>query len=116
LDGTDSGERTLPAPFDRRGLRDDPLMELAGAYFGSIPHAFRRPNSELFRWLKRAVAERGVRGIILRRYVWCDIWHAEVQRVREWSGLAVLDIDVNSDESAEGRTANRIEAFLEILR
>jgi len=115
LDATDSGERGLPAPFDRRGLREDPLMELAAAYFGSIPHAFRRPNGELYRWLKQELADRGVRGIILRRYVWCDTWHAEVQRLKEWADLPVLDIDVNVDETTERRSANRIQAFLEIL-
>ena len=116
LDATDSGERALPAPFDRRRLRDDPLLELADAYFGTIPHAFRRPNGELYRWLQRELDARGVRAIILRRYLWCDIWHAEVQRLKEWTDRPVLDLDVSSEDDAEGRAANRIEAFLEALR
>jgi len=116
LDATDSGERTMPAPFDRRRLRDEPLMELADAYFGTIPHAFRRPNSQLYRWLQRELADRGVRGIILRRYLWCDIWHGEVQRLKEWAPVPTLDLDAGSDENTERRTENRIQAFVEMLR
>jgi benzoyl-CoA reductase/2-hydroxyglutaryl-CoA dehydratase subunit BcrC/BadD/HgdB len=115
LDATETGERTLPAPFDRRRVHDYPLMELAEAYFGSIPDVFRRPNSELYRYLKKEIAVRAVRGIILRRYVWCDGWHAEVHRLREWAGVPVLDLDIGDDDSEE-RTSSRIEAFLAMLK
>jgi len=115
LDATETGERTLPTPFDRRQLADDPLMELAIAYFGSIPDAFRRPNSELYRWLKRNVTERDVRGLILRRYVWCDTWHAEVQRMREWANVPLLDLDIGDDDH-DSRTASQIQSFLAMLK
>jgi len=115
LDGTETGERTMPAPFDRRRLQDEPLIELADAYFGGIPDAFRRPNSELYRWLKGKIAERGVRGIILRRYLWCDTWHAEVQRIKEWAEAPVLDLDVGDDDS-DSRTASRIQSFVAMLK
>jgi benzoyl-CoA reductase/2-hydroxyglutaryl-CoA dehydratase subunit BcrC/BadD/HgdB len=116
LDATETGERTMPAAFDRRRVPDDPRMELAGAYFGSIPDAFRRPNSELYRWLKRELTGRDVRGIIFRRYVWCDIWHAELGRLRDWTRLPVLDLDVGGEDGdSRGRTAGRIQAFLEML-
>ena len=113
LDATDSGERTVPRPFDRRKLRDEPLLELADAYFGGITHPSRRPDSEFYRWLGRELAERGIRGIILRRYVWCDTWHAELRRLQEWSELPVMDIDVEDGE-APGRST-RIQAFIEML-
>ena len=117
LDATETGERGMCAPFDRRKLRDDPLMELADAYFGSIPDASRRPNSELYTWLKRELAGKGVRGIIFRRYVWCDMWHAELRRLKDWTDLPVLDIDTAGDnETDRHRTANRIRAFLEMLQ
>jgi len=117
LNGTESGERTLPAPFDRRRLRDDPLMELADAYFGAIPDASRRPNHELYRWLKRETVARGVRGIIVWRYLWCDIWHAEVQRLKEWEHLPVLALDAADNDQAGswGGLLTRVQAFLEIL-
>lgn len=114
LDGTETGERTLPAPFDHRRMSADPLDELANAYFGSIPDAFRRPNSMLYEWLGQEIQARGVRGLVLIRQIWCDIWHAELHRLREWAGVPVLDIDLNSRNSA-ARNSNQIQAFLETL-
>ncbi len=117
LDATETGERGMPLPFDRRGLRDEPLMELASAYFGGIQDASRRPNSELYKWLKRKLTDRGVRGIIFHRYVWCDMWHAELQRLKDWTDLPVLDIDTaGNNETPKHRTENRIHAFLETLK
>ena len=117
LDATETGERGLCAPFDRRALRDNPLMELARVYFGSIPDASRRPNSELYKWLKRGLLDRAVRGIIFRRYVWCDTWHAELRRLKDWIDLPVLDIDVGGDSQAhQHRVPNRIHSFLETLQ
>lgn len=116
LDATETGERTLPARFDRRRLSEDPLSELADAYFGTIPDVARRPNSELYRWLKRELAEREVRGIIYVRYLWCDLWHAEAQRMKEWLGLPFFDLDITEDTSDEGRRLTRFGAFMEMLR
>jgi benzoyl-CoA reductase/2-hydroxyglutaryl-CoA dehydratase subunit BcrC/BadD/HgdB len=116
LDATETGERTMPAPLDRRLVQDDPLMALADAYFGSIPDAFRRPNSELYRWLRRKLGERGVRGIIFRRYLWCDTWHAEARRMKEWAGLPFLHLDVSDDGSDALRTFARLRSFFEVLK
>jgi benzoyl-CoA reductase/2-hydroxyglutaryl-CoA dehydratase subunit BcrC/BadD/HgdB len=116
LDGTESGPRTLPAPIDRRRLRDDPLLELMDAYFGAIPDAFRRPDTALYEWLSRELAASAARGIIVWRYVWCDLWAASATRLREATGLPVLDLDVSGDESGLARTAGRIQAFMEVLR
>jgi len=116
LNATENGERGMCPPFDRRRLHDDPLMELANAYFGGIQDASRRPNNELYRWLKQEFVSRGVRGIIFRRYVWCDIWHAELWRLKDWIDLPVLDLVMSGErETDRQRTANRIQAFLEIL-
>jgi hypothetical protein len=127
LDATETGERGMCIPFDRRRLpvaarprhdgRDEPLMELANAYFGGIQDASRRPNSELYKWLKCKFTDRGVRGIIFHRYVWCDMWHAELQRLKDWTDIPVLDIDTTGgNETRLHRTANRIRAFLETLQ
>jgi benzoyl-CoA reductase/2-hydroxyglutaryl-CoA dehydratase subunit BcrC/BadD/HgdB len=116
LDATETGERGMCGPFDRRRLHENPLTELANAYFGGIQDASRRPNSELYRWLGHGLAARAVRGIIFRRYVWCDTWHAELQRLKEWTDLSVLDVDVAGDTDTERRRwQNRIRAFLEML-
>jgi benzoyl-CoA reductase/2-hydroxyglutaryl-CoA dehydratase subunit BcrC/BadD/HgdB len=116
LDGTRTGERTLPAAFDRRQLADEPFLSLVEAYLGSIPDAFQRPNSPLYRWLERGISERGIRGLILCHYTWCDIWHAELARMKEWGKAAVLGLVLGADEEVEGHTASRIESFLEMLR
>ncbi len=116
LDGTETGERTLPAPFDRRRLRDDPLGTLADAYFGSIPDPFRRPNSEFFQWLRQCIIGSGVRGIVLRHYVWCDNWHAEAQRIKDWAELPFLNLDTDSEGNDSTRTLYRLQSFMEMLR
>lgn len=115
LDGTETGERTLPRAFDRRRFHENPFLELADAYFGTIPDAFRRPNSQLYQWLKGELDGRGIRGIILHRYLWCDTWHAEVQRMKEWSPAPVLDLDAGDDD-CESRAASRIQSFVAMLK
>ena len=117
VDATEGGERTLPAIVDRQRLKDDPIDELVRIYFDTIPDVFRRPNTRLYGWLAEHVSARLVRGIILRRYPFCDLWHAELHRLRESSDVPVLDMDVAvSDGGEASRTLGRIEAFLEMLR
>jgi benzoyl-CoA reductase/2-hydroxyglutaryl-CoA dehydratase subunit BcrC/BadD/HgdB len=116
LDGTESGLRTWPAPFDRRRWREDPLLELVDAYFGTIPEIFRRPDTLLFNWLRREPARSGARGIIIWRYVWCDMWAAATARIREDTGLPVLELDVPGDVSEFAQACNRIQAFMEVLK
>jgi benzoyl-CoA reductase/2-hydroxyglutaryl-CoA dehydratase subunit BcrC/BadD/HgdB len=117
VDGSEGGERTLPAAVDRRHLRDDPLDELIRIYFDTIPDVSRRPNTCLYEWLGAQLSVHSARGIILRRYSFCDLWHAELQRLRQWSDVPLLDIDVAaSDEGELSRVRGRIEAFLEMLR
>lgn len=117
LDATETGERGMCAPFDSRGLGEDPPAELARAYFGGIQDASRRPNSGLYEWLKYEVAGRGVNGIIFHRNIWCDMWHAEVRRVKDCIGLPVLDLDSAGDKQADRqRMTTRIRAFMEMLQ
>jgi benzoyl-CoA reductase/2-hydroxyglutaryl-CoA dehydratase subunit BcrC/BadD/HgdB len=116
LDATEHGERALPRPFEHGRLAADPLQELADAYFDAIPDAFQRPDSRLYEWLGRELTARQVRGVILHRYLWCDLWHAETQRLKQWSPVPVLELDVGPDDTAApNRMQGRIEAFLEML-
>jgi benzoyl-CoA reductase/2-hydroxyglutaryl-CoA dehydratase subunit BcrC/BadD/HgdB len=112
LDATEGGERTLPRPFDPARVAADPFGELVDAYFGGIPDAFRRPNTRLYEWLARELAARRIRGVILRRYLWCDLLHAESQRLKQCCPVPVLEID----DVAPTRMQGRIEAFLETLK
>jgi benzoyl-CoA reductase/2-hydroxyglutaryl-CoA dehydratase subunit BcrC/BadD/HgdB len=116
LDATEGGERTMPKRFDPRKVAADPLQELADVYFDSLPDAFRRPNHRLYEWLGVELAARQVRGLVFRRYVWCDLWHAELKRLKDWSPVPVLELDVGDDDlSARSRMTGRLEAFLEML-
>jgi benzoyl-CoA reductase/2-hydroxyglutaryl-CoA dehydratase subunit BcrC/BadD/HgdB len=117
LDGTETGERTLPPPVPLEEVSSHPLESLADAYFQNIPDPFRRPDDLLYQWFGQRIAERGVRGVVLRRYVWCDQWHAQWQRLCEWSPVPVLEIDVaDGEEAVPARTLQRLEAFVETLR
>jgi benzoyl-CoA reductase/2-hydroxyglutaryl-CoA dehydratase subunit BcrC/BadD/HgdB len=113
LDATETGQRGLVGPFDRRRLAEDPLMELAETYF-RIPDASRRPNSGLYQWLQDRLTRTGARGIILHHYVWCDKWHAEFARLKDWARLPVLRLDSEGEGEIEAvRVRNRVRAFLE---
>jgi len=116
LDGTENGERTLPRPFDWRRLRDDAFGELCDAYFDAIRDVFQRPNSRLYDWLRDRLPRSGAQAVIVRHYVWCDLWRAEVHRVAESCGLPVLHLDGEGDPGERERTRTRVEALMETLR
>ncbi len=116
LDATESGLGGLRRAFDRRRLREGPLLELADAYFDGIRDISRRPNDGFYEWLLRELAAGGIRAVIVHRHLWCDLWHAEVERLREKSGLPVLDLDAGAGESTDSsRNRTRIGAFMEML-
>jgi len=117
LDATESGERTLPAAVEIDRLQADPIEELVRIYFDSIPDVFQRPNDRLFDWLRDQIAQRRVRGALVRRYVWCDHWHGEMSRLRDELGVPLLEWDAaGNDPRARAGTVGRMEAFLEMLR
>jgi benzoyl-CoA reductase/2-hydroxyglutaryl-CoA dehydratase subunit BcrC/BadD/HgdB len=117
LDGTEGGERTLPAKFDGRRVREDPLGELVRAYFDTIPDVFRRPNTALHQWIAEYVRKRRVRGIVFRRYVWCDLWHAEFERLKQSGPVPILALDADrDDDGGQARISSRLEAFMEMLQ
>lgn len=117
LDATETGSRCRPPRFHPDRLGDAPLSELARAYF-EIPDVFRRPNDPLHEYVRREMAVRGVRGVVLARYVWCDLWHAEFARLRQWIDCPVVEIDLaGGDRDGAGqRVGTRIESLLESLR
>ena len=115
LDATDRGPRGLPRPFREDRMAEDPLRELADAYFGTIPHAFRRPNEALYRYLSDHLAACQVKGILFRHYPWCDTWNAERFRLRTRTRLPVLDLDTRGEGGDTNRLAGRIQAFLETI-
>lgn len=116
LDATAGGEMTMAPPFDRARLAGDPMGELIDAYFGRIPHAMRRPNSQLHEYLNRELTARGARGLIYRRYQWCDTWHGEAGRLKDSLPAPVLDLVAGDDESDRAYLLTRIQAFVEMLK
>jgi benzoyl-CoA reductase/2-hydroxyglutaryl-CoA dehydratase subunit BcrC/BadD/HgdB len=117
LDATEGGQRTLPASFDPRRMADDPLGELADAYFAAIPDVFHRPNDAMHRWLARELAARRVQAIVMHRCVWCDLWRAEADRIRQWCSLPLLELTAVGEEgAAAGGDVGRLESLLEILQ
>ncbi|MCL5282785.1 MAG: 2-hydroxyacyl-CoA dehydratase family protein [Planctomycetes bacterium] len=115
FDGTETGDRTIRS-LDDRYLSSDPLVNLARAYF-HIPDPSRRPNSEFYQWLREKLASHSARGLVLHHYVWCDKWHAEFERIKEWIKLPMLRLDSEGrGEMDSPRVRNRIHAFMEALR
>jgi benzoyl-CoA reductase/2-hydroxyglutaryl-CoA dehydratase subunit BcrC/BadD/HgdB len=96
------------------------LDEVADAYFGTIPDIFRRPNIALYEWVARAVREAAVRGVLLIVHPWCDLWRAEIPRLRETARVPLLPVDPASCAPATrapticAALENRLRAFAEI--
>lgn len=115
-DGSESGEGGLCRPFNRQALAADPFQEMVRAYFSSIIHIGRRPNQMVFDWLREQVKNTKVSGVIFHRQVWCDLWHAEVARIREIVKVPMMDLESTGAWQAEApRLRTRIEAFVEAL-
>ena len=95
---------TLPAPFDPQRLEADPVDELVRAYFDTIPDAFRRPDTHLYDYLRRQIADRRVQGMVLVRPLWCDHWHAQRERLKQCTGLPLVQIDLGDQDHELQRT------------
>jgi benzoyl-CoA reductase/2-hydroxyglutaryl-CoA dehydratase subunit BcrC/BadD/HgdB len=118
LDLTESGLRGLCRRFDRRSLAgQDVLLELADAYLDGIWDVSQRPNHRFYEGLGRTLKARPVAGLVVHRFVWCDLWHAEIEPLRQRTGLPVLDLDEDGHQAASRpRRATRIAAFVEMLQ
>jgi benzoyl-CoA reductase/2-hydroxyglutaryl-CoA dehydratase subunit BcrC/BadD/HgdB len=119
LDATETGQRTLPRPFNPARLAKDPLDELVRAYFDAIPDAFRRPLSMLHEYLTAALDRHRIQAVVLIRGIWCDLWHAQLSWLRQ-CGRPVAEVDLGTSASGAAcdaaRVRTRIEALLEAIR
>lgn len=114
FDGAETGLRGWPPPFDLRRVAADPREALIDAYFDGIPDVAHRPNTRLFEWLRAGAERASVRGVVLVRAVWCDLWHAEAPRIRELLGLPFADLVLDGGPlPAHARV--RIQALMEAL-
>ncbi len=76
----------------------------------------RRPNNQLYEYLNREIIARGARGLIYRRYQWCDTWHAELGRLKDSLPAPVLGLVAGDDESDRAYMLTRIQALVEMLK
>jgi benzoyl-CoA reductase/2-hydroxyglutaryl-CoA dehydratase subunit BcrC/BadD/HgdB len=112
----DCSEDSCPA-FDRAAIQKDPFAELADTCFNSIQDVFQRPNSEFYKKLDHALRHNSVKGLVIRRYLWCDLWHAEVYRLKQWAPIPVLDLEIGYNPAEDShRLATRIQSFMEMMQ
>jgi len=114
LNATDNGEMAIPEPVDPGLSAEDPFTAMAEAHF-RLPAVFRRPDDALYSFLDKRLAERQVRGLVVHRQPWCDLWHAVIPRLRERFGLPLLDLEATADPTP-AHARNRLAAFTESLR
>ncbi len=116
LDATEIGELAIP-DVNLKKLADDPYSELAIAYFANMPDIAKRPNKQFYEHIDEMVKQRNIDAIIVRTYPWCDIWHAEIPRIKELFKLPLLHFtaDVCTSPKNDSRLKTRLKAFFEIL-
>ena len=116
FDATELGEIAQP-DIDFDNLEKDPVAELANAYFADMPDIAKRPNTQFYEKAERMIKEREIEAIIVRVYPWCDLWHAEIQRLKDYFGLPLLHLtaDINVTPLKDKRLQTRVKAFLEML-
>jgi benzoyl-CoA reductase/2-hydroxyglutaryl-CoA dehydratase subunit BcrC/BadD/HgdB len=66
--------------------------------------------------LLRQLEQTDVRGLIVWLYTWCDLWRAEVQRLRERTDLPVLCLETGDAQPLSATATHRLQAFFEMLR
>lgn len=116
LDLTESSEALRAGRCECRSLTADAALEVARVNL-AVPSIHQRPNHAFLDMLRTAAVAHDVEGLIVRRFVWCDLWRAESRRIAEQVGLPVLELEVETElEAADARTSTRIEGFLEMLR
>jgi len=110
------GTEWAPAPLDSERFAEDPLEELTRAYFDTLPHPFRRPDAPFVDETARRAASHAVRGIVVLRQAWCDLWHGAALSLRERLSVPVLDLELPGEARLQGRDATRLAAFVEMLQ
>jgi benzoyl-CoA reductase/2-hydroxyglutaryl-CoA dehydratase subunit BcrC/BadD/HgdB len=114
-DATCTGDRAIDFSVGPGGA-EDPLGDLARAYFRRPPCLFVRPNDEFYVYASRLAAERGVRAVVWRSVRGCDIHALEAPRAARKLGRPLLALDMSYGDSDSPRIRTRVEAFVEGLR
>ncbi|NQV34814.1 MAG: 2-hydroxyacyl-CoA dehydratase, partial [Phycisphaeraceae bacterium] len=78
MGGTVVSDGTEPLMPEFCNQNENAFDAMSRAYWGMMEDVFQRPNTRLYERMARCLAKTPVKGVILRRYLWCDLWHAEV--------------------------------------
>lgn len=78
------------------------------------PTIAQRPNAPFFAWLRQTSRAAGLEGWIHVRQPWCDLYHAEVPRMKSATALPWLDLETGA-RPAFATLRTRAEAFAETL-
>lgn len=116
FDASETGEFSQPQ-ISLQAFAEAPLSELTSVYFSNMPDIAKRPNSQFYEQSEKIIKEREIEAIIIRTYPWCDLWHAEVARIKEYFKLPVLHFtaDVCTSTTKDTRLQTRLKAFFETL-
>ena len=118
LDATETGRADAARAVRPPAARRRPAEELADAYFDAFPTPSAGPTAGSTSGSAASCAGRRIAGILLRRYVWCDLWHAELARLQGSGPVPVLrprTATATASIAAVRRPQTAIEAFLETL-
>lgn len=115
FDSTEYSCENAPIRYDRRALLESAFDHMTQQWFETNHAIYQRPNTKFYRWLQKKIRETNPRALILNRWIWCDFWSGETERIRTFSPVPVLILDSNHNEATE-RNRTRILAFLESLQ
>ncbi len=98
-------------------LRQVGLQIAVHATEGTVdtPTIAQRPNAPFFEWLRQTSRAAGLQGWVHVRQPWCDLYHAEVPRMKSATALPWLDLETGA-RPAFATLRTRAEAFAESLQ
>jgi benzoyl-CoA reductase/2-hydroxyglutaryl-CoA dehydratase subunit BcrC/BadD/HgdB len=115
VNATENGPATAAAPLPPVHTKASGAQFLMRTYYRHIPHPFSRPNDWLYEWLAATLTKCHARGILFIRHVWCDLWHAELARLKACSPVPVVDLDLAAGDDTAARVGGRVQALMEML-
>ena len=100
--------------FSRIPMQKDPLTELANSYF-RLPAIWKRPNDIFYQRLTDEIRKNDIDGIILLRYIFCDLWHSTGYELKKRLAIPILEIDLDGNAELSASAVSRVQAFSEML-
>jgi len=114
LDATDDKLVDHFLQFDQKQMKDDPFGALSSAYF-RLPAIWKRPNHQFYRRLSEKIQKTKLKGVIVFRYVFCDVWHSGAFEMKKRLDVPVLQVDLDDGFRLSASAISRIQAFAEML-